>query len=310
MIIINAIIPVFGIILVGAIAAKFKILGSNADKQLSSFVYFIALPSTLFLSGATTPLKMYVEAWPFAVAFGLSTLIMFILMFMKKNKNKHARVINALSVASPNVAFMGIPVMLVLFGRESMLEIIIATIFFIAAVIISVIMLDSFNSEHLIEERFKIARILCKNPLLIAIIAGMLFSAFKITLPKSIYSLFNYFSATTGPLALFAIGTTITLRIPVGIPHLFLVSFMKLIIMPIITFILLIIFGGTPLMKATGLVISCLPVAVTSFILAQKYETNIQETSDIVISSTIFSVITLSIVIAIVSALYPSTLIT
>ena len=309
MIILNAIIPVFGIILIGTIAAKLNILGSNADKILSSFVYFIALPSTLFLSGARTPLSMYLDAWPFAVAYALSTLIMFILMFQKKDDNRKARILNALSVASPNVAFMGIPVMLVLFGNKAMLIVIVATIFFIAAVIVSVIMLDSLSTGKHTNEKFKIAKILIKNPLLMSIVIGILFSSFKIKLPASVESLFSYLSATTGPLALFAIGMTITFRMPKGIPHLLLVSFLKLIIMPLITFLLMLAFGATPMMLGAGLVISCLPVAVTSFILAQKYDSYIQESSDIVISSTVFSIVTLSIVIAIVSALYPSILI-
>jgi predicted permease len=305
MLIINVIVPVFGMILIGTVSQKFNILGTNANRILSNFVYFISLPSTLFLSGARTPVTRYIESWHFILAYGLATFVIFLVVYLQKNENRKARIVNAMSAASPNTAFMGIPVILTVFGQKGMLEVIMSTLFLTVVVVVAIVLLDSDCSRSGPMEIRKIFAIIYKNPLVLSIAAGVIFSLFGIPLPKCIDTLFSYLSSTTGPLSLFAIGMTLTLRIPKNIGKLIWIDSLKLIAMPLLTFILLKLFHASELMMATGLVLSSMPVAVTSYIIAQRYNTQVQESSDIVISSTVFSIITLSVIMVIISAFFP-----
>lgn len=283
-------------------------LGRNANKVLSNFVYFIALPSTLFLSGARTSIKSYIDSWPFLLAYGLATMIIFLAVYLKRNDDSKARIINAMSAASPNTAFMGIPVILTIFGPKGMLEVIMSTLILTVVVVTAVILLDSGKQEKKGMEFNKVLSIIYKNPLVVSIILGMGFALFGIGLPKCIDTLFSYLAMTTGPLSLFAIGMTLTFRIPENLMKLIWIDAVKLVAMPLITVALLMLFRATEFMIATGLVLSSMPVAVTSFIVAQRYNTQVQESSDIVISSTVLSIISLSVITLIISIFFPGTI--
>ncbi|HBM16868.1 MAG TPA: hypothetical protein DD381_11065 [Lentisphaeria bacterium] len=308
MLIINVLVPVFGLVLIGTVAYRMNILGRNSNRVLSNFVYFIALPSTLFLSGARTPIARYMDSWPFLAAYLIATAIIFLIVYLKKNDDKKAKIINAMSAASPNTAFMGIPVILAIFGPRGMLEVIMSTLILTVVVVVGVILLDSDHHGAKGMELRKILAILYKNPLVVSILLGIFFSLTNLKLPKCIDDLFSYISATTGTLSLIAIGMTLTFTIPKNILKLIWIDGMKLIAMPLITLLFLKIFNATEFMLATGLVLSSMPVAVTSYIVAQRYNTQVRESSDIVISSTVFSIITLTIIMTVITAFFPGTI--
>ena len=45
---INVVLPVFGIILTGYLAGRFKALGSDSAAAINRFVFYFALPAALF----------------------------------------------------------------------------------------------------------------------------------------------------------------------------------------------------------------------------------------------------------------------
>ena len=47
---INVVLPVFGIILTGYLAGRFKALGSDSAAAINRFVFYFALPAALFRS--------------------------------------------------------------------------------------------------------------------------------------------------------------------------------------------------------------------------------------------------------------------
>jgi malonate transporter and related proteins len=216
-------------------------------------------------------------------------------------------VIRALATASPNTAFMGIPVIMVLFGSKGMLSVIISSVILSLVVCVAVVMLEVFLEPKNLSLFKLIKKIIVKNPIILSILAGFLLSALNIELPKSIAELFSQLGSTCGPCAMFAIGMTLTLKLPRRIiPQLVIINLARLIVMPAIVFLLLLLFNASPLMAATGLILSAMPVAATTFIIAQQYETDVHESSDMVISSTLISIITLSIAILIISSYFPS----
>ena len=304
----NAIIPVFGIMLLGTVASITGVLGESAERSITKFVYFFALPSVLFISSVQTPFSEFLD-WSFVVAYLSGTIIVFIafyILFCRKGEKKVA-VIRALATASPNTAFMGIPVIMVLFGSKGMLSVIISSVILSLIVCVAVVMLEVFLEPENLSLFKLIKKIIVKNPIILSILIGFLLSAFNVKLPKSIAGLFTQLGSTCGPCAMFAIGMTLKLKLPKRIiPELVIINVARLIIMPAIVFSLLLLFNASQLMAATGLILSAMPVAATTFIIAQQYETDVHESSDMVISSTLISIITLSIAILIISRYFPA----
>ena len=145
--VINAVIPTFGIMFLGAIAGRFNFLGENADKILSKFVYYFSLPAVLFISCTQIEVSRFFNI-PYVAAYTLGTAIVFCLIYLTPyvKNNKTELPLKAMSVASPNTAFMGIPVMLTLFGAKAMLPVVISTIILSVTLCVTIVLVELSSS--------------------------------------------------------------------------------------------------------------------------------------------------------------------
>src|SRR5262245_46465624 len=67
-VILDVVLPVFGLILAGYLAGRFRILGQGSTEALNSFVYYFALPPLLFIGMARVPVAQVFNV-PFLIAF-------------------------------------------------------------------------------------------------------------------------------------------------------------------------------------------------------------------------------------------------
>jgi len=308
--VINAVIPTFGIMLLGAIAGKFNFLGEKSDKILSNFVYYFSLPAVLFISCAQMEIQQFLNI-PFISAYSIGTIVVFILVYVtpRVKNNRKELPLKAMSVASPNTAFMGIPVLLALVGPKAMLPVVISTIILAIVLCFAIILIELTDSNKNNSIIKTLLPVIFKNPIILSIIFGFIVSILNIKLPECIISLFKELGQTCGPTAMFAIGIPLTtLRLPKQKRQICYLCFLKLIIMPLVTLPLLILFGASNLMIATGFILSAMPVAATTFIVAQQYGIYVLKTTELIILSTIISVITLSIAIIYLANYYPNVL--
>ena len=122
--VIQAVIPLFGIILVGYLAGLFKSLGTSSAKTLNAFVMKFPLPILIFASIAHAPLSDIFNL-PFIAAFSIGLFLPLFFVFAMScifYKETHTKsVMRALAVSFPNVGFMGIPLLGALFGKEGIL---------------------------------------------------------------------------------------------------------------------------------------------------------------------------------------------
>lgn len=305
MLIVDVLVPVFGLIFIGTFLSKMNLIGANGEKNFSSYVYFVALPATLLLFTLKTPLETYTHYLPFLIAISIGSAVSFFIIYFLKSSKKD-RIINAISASSPNTGFMGIPVILAIFGEKGMICAIVGTVCVIALITIAIILLDSANNNH--DGFFKRIYKTIINPPVFVIIVGVIISALGVKVPESINSMLKIAEGSLSPVALIVIGMSIKFRIPHNMGKLILITVSKLVIMPIVTFSILLLFNVPPLMMAAGLVLSSLPVGATCYILAQKYDANVEDTANYVMVTTIFSIITLSIILLVISYCFPSTL--
>jgi len=305
MLIVNVLVPVFGLIFIGTFLSSKNLIGANAEKNFSSYVYFVALPATLLLFTLKTPITTYTHYLPFLAAMAVGSAVSFFIIYFLKSSKKE-RVINAISASSPNTGFMGIPVILAIFGEKGMICAIVGTVCVVALITIGIIILDNSNNNH--EGTFKRVYKTITNPPVFVIILGVIISALGIKVPESIHSILKIAEGSLSPVALIVIGMSIKFKIPHNMGKLVLITISKLLIMPIVTFSVLFIFNVPPLMMAAGLVLSSLPVGATCYILAQKYDANVEDAANYVMITTLFSIITLSIILILISSYFPSTL--
>ena len=315
--ILNVVLPVFGLILAGVLAGRFRILGQDSSEALNRFVYFFSLPAVLFLGMARAPVEKSANLG-FITTYVGGTVVAFVIVvavarvFFPGKAVQY--VLGGLSGTFANTGYMGIPLFMTAFGPEGLLPVFIATVVNSAVMIggaVAYVELDEHREAGLKQAIAKVARALATNPLVVSPIAGIAWSAAKLPLPLPVATFGDLLGAAAGPAALFAIGLFLASRsvaalmggrraIEVG----WLVV-VKLVIQPVLTWGIGWGLGLEPFWLAAAVILGALPTGALTFVLATNYGIYIERTSAVILASTVVSVLTLSVVMVLFAGVHP-----
>jgi malonate transporter len=296
------VLPIFALILVGYFCRKIGVLGSNATTELNRFVVYLALPALLFDVMAHTTWAAFYQPG-FILAFGLGSLIVFAFtVWLRLHRPRHLAdaSIDGLNASYPNVGFIGFPLCLIVFGKESLAPTAIAAIitvcvvFALAIVLIEIGLQTEGRRSRLV---LKVAGSLIKNPLLVAPALGALVAACGIVLPDSAETFFKLLGNAASPCALVALGLFLAEKRPVTkgdtAGSLLLVT-LKLVPQPAITWGLAALLGLSPLLTHIAVVLAALPTGTGPFMLAEFYGREASVTAKTILISTIASLVTVT----------------
>jgi malonate transporter and related proteins len=297
-------IPVFGLILCGYLAGAFGVLGMQSSEALNRFVYYFALPALLFIFVARAPLDR-IFYWPFLAAWGGSLIVTYALTAVlgKLLYRDHFAAIGlrAMNASFANTGYMGIPLAITAFGDDAALPAIIATaVMSIVLIGPTITLIETGMSRQpnagLVARDVTFA--LAKNPLIVSVVAGALVPIFGIPLPLALAKFFDLLSAAAGPCALFAIGLFISSQsLGKHVSEASLVTGVKLIVHPLVAWLLVTIFRVEPLWATVAILMAALPAGVNCFVLAQRYDVYVGSTSATILLSTALSVVTVSLLL-------------
>lgn len=216
-------IPFFALVLAGFWAAWRGVLPLNAIAGLNAYVLFFALPCLLFRFGASTPIATLLDPVTMGVyaACGLTVVGFTLMMTLGGRIGWSDASLGALVAAFPNTGFMGVPLLVALFGPQA------------AGVVIQTIMIDMLLTTSLCVALSRwgrdanIARALLtavkgvfSNPMPWAILAGMLVAFLQTTQamgwlqPLAVVSAplskaLSLLADSASPVALFTIGAVL-----------------------------------------------------------------------------------------------------
>ncbi len=303
--IINAVVPLFGLIVLGYISARKRILGPAAVDSLNKFVVWLALPALLFQAMSQITWEQvnqagYVMASALAIAlvFGASYLL------DRKRQGRLADTsIEGLASAYSNSGFMGIPLCLMLFGEASLPAAIIGTLLtacVLFAFAIILIEIDLQGSRSVRRTSQKVARSLLRNPLVAAPVAGAIVASLEIPLPSSIVQLTTLLGASASPCALVTIGLFLAQGQPTeNRAAVWRIVSLKMLLHPLIAWVLVRWVFEMPLLWANvAILLAALPIGTGPFMLAKLYDREPAVTSRAILISTVLSVITISLLTA------------
>ena len=133
------------------------------------------------------------------------------------------------------------------------------------------------------------------NPFILASLAGFSFNYSGLTLNIGIDNTLDTIADSAFAIGMLIVGAGIKLKIePEYFKQIVLTSGVKLIITPIVTFILLWIMSVSGTAKSVGILFSCLPCATSSYILSRQLGGDPETMSSIITFTTIFSILSLS----------------
>src|SRR5690606_2617026 len=137
------------------------------------------------------------------------------------------------------------------------------------------------------------------NPLVVASAAGIAWSSAGWALPAPVATLFELLGASASPSALFAIGLFLAGR-PLGadLAEVGWIAVLKLIWQPLVTWWLARRLGLDPFWTMSAVLLAALPTGALTFIIAQEYRVYAERASSAILVSTVASVVTLSLLLA------------
>jgi malonate transporter and related proteins len=300
------ILPIFALILVGWLARRSGALGPSATSELNRFVVYLALPALLF---DIVVHARWTDIWQpgFIAAFGLSSVLTFVVTVMLRlRRPRHLAdvAIDGLNAGYANTGFMGFPLALATIGRDAMAPtatiITVCLIFAIAIVLIEVGLQTEQRGRHLAQ---KVARSLLRNPLLVAPALGALCALAGLSIPDPVETFLKLLGGAASPCALVALGLFLAEKRAASgrdTGSAALLAGFKLVLQPAIAWVLArVIFGLSPLLTHVAVLLAALPTGTGPFMLAEFYRREADVTSNVILISTVVSILTVSCYLAV-----------
>jgi predicted permease len=301
-VVLSVAMPVFGLILTGALASRFGLLGREVTGALNLFVVYLSLPAVLFQAMAHIHLAD-LAAPGMVVAYSAAIAVPFVAVLWharRQGRRLGDGTMQALAATYANVGYMGIPLCRIAYGDAGLVPAIITLVitacpqFAIAVVLLEA---DRDGPASRRQVILRVSKALLRNPLLIAPLAGLAVAGLGIDLPLALDRYLTLLGGGATPCALVAGGMMVAESSERFRPGLVVgLVMVKLVAQPLIAWALAVpVFHLPPVWAKTAVVMSALPTGSGAFILARLYARDISATSGTVLVSTILSAVTLSV---------------
>lgn len=303
---ITVLIQMFLIILVAIIAVKAKIIKHDFNSYLNKFIFYIGLPALLLVSIPQIDKNNFVEYGQFIVSNFIVQLVfaLFVLLLILKFKKGYSVDASIFTTANiGNTIYLGFPFIQAVYSPEHFEYTIIY-----AAIVSSLTDFIIFPLLEMIPKDFKskfefkkMLKELAANPIIISSVIGFLLLLLNMSLPAFVQVPMESIGDTVTPLALFSIGVFISSHLKFSIKDLNIptyVSILKLVVMPLFALLICKLFGLDEVALQTSVIISAMPAAVYTLIIAEDYKYDKKITSYTIFTSTLLFIITSTIWVA------------
>ena len=299
-------LPFFMLIGLGYWAGRTKFFTAEATSYLTKFVFYFALSAMLFRFAANLSLED-VFSWSFVSAYVCASAVVYVIAtivaMLRKVPIAEAAVEAQCSVIG-NVGFLGIPMLVLLLGSEAagfVMQVLAVDLILFGSLIV-ILITGSRDGRMSFSVLKTIGLGLLKNPMIVSITLGLLWSMSGATIPAPINEFLAILGAAATPGALIAIGASLALKSAERVVISGWLSFAKLVLHPAaVAYAALYLFDVEPYAAGVMIAAAALPVAGNVFMLAQHYGVAPQRVSASILISTVFSIFTVSGVIAWVS---------
>jgi hypothetical protein len=271
--------PIFLLIALGFAAVHKGMLARGDMRGLGGFVINFALPALLFKAMSQRSLADMVDVGLLSIyTLGslAATAVALAMICIVQKRSLRTGALVAMGMSMSNSAFIGFPIAQQLIGKEA------GAMLAIYAVVETMIMMPLLltlaeigenGGGHWTKVAGGIFKRLLKNPMIVAIVAGVAFSATGLAMPVPLARAIEMLSSSSAPVALFCIGGTLAglslkgMRGDIG-----MIVAGKLILHPLAVFAMFLLLPfGNPTLRTAAIINAGMPMLSIYPLLAQKY---------------------------------------
>lgn len=293
-------LPFFMLIGLGWAAARTRFFPPEAAAWLTRFVFYFALSAMLFRFAATLEIS---QIWDpaFAAAYlGGSMLVWGIGLAVARSRRLSwpEAAMEAHCCVIGNTGFLGVPMLVALMGEAAagpvLLVLIVDLVVF--STLITLIITAARQGRMNLSMAWPLLRGLIANPMIVSLLAGLIWSGLNLPLPGPALEFLTILSAAATPGALFAIGASLAGRRADRPATAIWLSFAKLVMHPLSVGIAALLLAVEPFAAGVMIAAAALPVAGNVYMLAQYFGIAVQRVSSAILISTAASVVTIPII--------------
>jgi malonate transporter len=301
--------PVFALGLIGYSATRFRFFLSSHRDGLSKYVFDFAVPILLFsavveleppLESATHLFTSYYI--PLLAVFVLGLLVGWIIL---KRPVVEAMVIGLGSCFS-NTVLLGIPIIPRALGEEALFPLFLLisvhgiTIFTAVTIAIEIARGHDAGLANLPKQ---VLSGLIGNPLIVGLGLGFLWKLTNIGIHPIAADMFHLVATSVTPAALFVLGSSLaSYSISGSVGPALLVTILKNTVHPLAVFLLGSWLGLEMLWLSVATMLAAMPTGINMYLFASRYQVSPPTATTSIFISTVSSIITISIVIALLKS--------
>ena len=271
--------PIFLIIAFGFIAVRSGLMSQGESKGLGIYVLNFALPALLFKALAQHPLRQSLNIELLTIYSAGSLLALSLAIgygiLVQKRGLQNATLL-AMGMTLSNSAFMGFPIAERLIGPAAtgtLAVYVTVENLIMLPVVLVIAELGRKRGSHWARLVQGIVLRLSKNPLILSILLGVLFSLLELQVPTMMGRAIELLAGSSAPVALFYIGGTLaTIRWTGMRGDIAGVVIGKLLVHPLSVFSVFLFFPLTdPALRQAAIINASMPMATIYALLGQKY---------------------------------------
>lgn len=297
-----AVLPIFGLVITGFIAKRL-LPSQDLWKGMEALVYYLFFPILLILEVSKANFSEPGLFGALMATFIATLMIAGALFPLKKRFNIENTLFTSIFQGGTRYnSYVFLALSQSLFGSNG---IVIAGVFMaymiITINILCISVLNLYGSNQ--SGKKSIAGIilaLIKNPLIVGVLIGIIANILNIQLTGPVKQWMLYLGNTATPLSLMTVGAGLIMILDAkkmgGISF---AIFLKLFIMPLITILLLWLFGVSGLPAGIALLFAAMPCAGNAYILSRQMGGDSEAMASMITWSTLLSILTIPIIMSI-----------
>lgn len=294
----NIVAPIFFIVFLGVFLKRIRLIDSHFITAASKLVFTVTLPTLVFMSIARTDFQSVFNPQQLIYFVGGTLVTFMALWWLATRWIKDGRDLGAFIQGAfrGNYGIVGLAVSYNLFAEQGLAQgaILLAMViplYNVLSILALTLPLQKDGGLSLTKIFTEIAR----NPLIWGVVLALPFSIMHVELPELVKTTGQYFANMTLPLALLAIGGSLSLKsLRSSSAQAFWATASKLVLLPVILTTGAWLYGFKGQQLVMLFVLFGCPTAAASFVMAKSMGANAELSANIILTTTLGSTLTLS----------------
>lgn len=297
--ILNSLVPVFFVIGLGFVIRRKGFPGEEIWLPLDQLNYYVLFPALLTHTLATADLSNF-DVWPmaWALAAGLLSMVAILMLSQKFFPIGGPEFSSVFQGAVRWNSFVALAAIASLYGKDGVT---LAAVSFAVLVplanILSVTVLTRY-ALGISPSPLSVAKLLVRNPLIVACAVGIFLNATHIGLPGPLAVTAKIIGDASLTLGLIAVGGGLRIGHVLEAKWIVLyTSLLKLIAMPVMMMCFCALFGVTGLPRLVVLICGAVPGATSSYVLARQLGGHMELMASLITGGTVLAVATIPLML-------------